>query len=155
MARNNRNNHKHKREQQIPDEINNIVNTFNSSKMLSKMDMKELVNINGIAYNVAGYAVDEGIKTNQLRNFFGFFKKMERRTSWEKIEPEFHLLKPRMAVKVGRKDGITEGFFKVICSAMDKVDVGSEKEKLDNFKRFIEFFESIVAYHKYLGGGDL
>lgn len=153
MARKNRNNHKYKREQEIPDEIKDIIRETNSCEMLSKMDMKKLVNEDGIAYKVAGYAVDEGIKTNQLRNFFGFVKKMERRSSWDKIESDFYLLKPRMAVKVGRND-ISEGFYQVITTAMDKVDVGSEKEKLDNFKRFIEFFESIVAYHKYLGGGD-
>ena len=154
MARNNRNNYKSRREEQIPDEIKDVIKDINSCEMLSKIDMKELVNENGIAYKVAGYAVDENIKTNQLRNFFGFVKKMELRNSWDKIEPEFYMLKPRMAVKVGRKDGITEGFFKVISAAMDKVDVGTEEDKLTNFKRFIEFFESIVAYHKYLGGGD-
>lgn len=153
MARKNRNNHKYGREQQIPDEINNIITEINSCEMLSNMDMKDLVNENGIAYKVAGYAVDTNLKSNQLRNFFGFVKKMERRNSWDKIESEFYLLKPRMAVKVGRND-ISEGFYKVITAAMDKVDVGNEQEKLDNFKRFIEFFESIVAYHKYLGGGD-
>lgn len=153
MAKNKKNNYKYRREQQIPDEINNIVREINSCEMLNKMDMKELVNENGIAYKVAGYAVDINLKANQLRNFFGFVKKMERRNSWDKIESEFYLLKPRMAVKVGRND-ISEGFYKVITAAMDKVDVGNEQEKLDNFKRFIEFFESIVAYHKYLGGGD-
>lgn len=153
MAKNKKNNYKYRREQQIPDEINNIVREINSCEMLNKMDMKELVNENGIAYKVAGYAVDTNLKANQLRNFFGFVKKMERRNSWDKIESEFYLLKPRMAVKVGRND-ISEGFYKVITAAMDKVDVGNEQEKLDNFKRFIEFFESIVAYHKYLGGGD-
>lgn len=153
MARNNRNNSKYRREQEIPDEINEIVKDLNSCEMLNKIDIKELVNENGIAYKVAGYAVDTNLKANQLRNFFGFVKKMERRNSWDKIESDFYLLKPRMAVKVGRND-VPEGFFKVITTAMDKVDVGSENDKLDNFKRFIEFFESIVAYHKYLGGGD-
>ena len=153
MARNNRNNHKYRREQKIPDEINNIVNDINSCEMLSKMDKKELVDVDGAAYKVAGYAVDTNLKANQLRNFFGFVKKMERRSSWGRIESDFYLLKHRMAVKVGRND-VPEGFFKVITAAMDKVDVGSEKEKLENYKVFIEFFESIVAYHKYLGGGD-
>ena len=151
MARNNRNNYKHRREQEIPNEINNIISDINSCEMLSKMDIKDLVD--EIAYKVAGYAVDTNLKSNQLRNFFGFVKKMERRESWDKIKSDFYLLKPRMAVKVGRND-VPEGFFKVIAISMDKVDVGSEEEKLVNFKRFIEFFESIVAYHKYLGGGD-
>ena len=36
-----------------------------------------------------------------------------------------------------------------MMAAMSKVDVGSEEDKMKNFKTFIDFFESIVAYHKY------
>ena len=37
-------------------------------------------------------------------------------------------------------------------AVMRKVDVGSDDEKLENFKIFIQFFESIVAYHKFYHG---
>ena len=153
MAKRNKKYNKQQREQEIPDEIKNIVRDLNSCKMLSEINTKELVDEKGVAYKVAGYAFENNLKANQLRNFFNVVKKMERRNSWNKIESDFYLLKPRIAVKVGRGD-VPEGFFKVITAAMDKVDVGSEKDKLDNFIRFIEFFESIVAYHKYLDGGD-
>lgn len=136
----------------IPKEIKEIIHEINSCDMFKNIDMKKLVDMNGFAYIVAEYAVEENIKTNQVRNFFGFIKKLERRNSWDKIAPDFYLLKPRMAIKVGRRDGITEGFFQVINVSMDKVDVGEEKDKKQSFKRFIEFFESIVAYHKYLEG---
>ena len=43
-------------------------------------------------------------------------------------------------------------FYKLIMTCMEKVDIGSEEEKMENLKVFIEFFESIVAYHKYLYG---
>ena len=38
----------------------------------------------------------------------------------------------------------------LLMPAMNKVKVGTSDEKLENFKVFVEFFEAIVAYHKYL-----
>ena len=79
------------------------------------------------------------------------FRKIEQKNSWDEIESEFYLLKPRMAVSVGRKK-MPKPFYKLIMTCMEKVDIGSEEEKMENLKVFIEFFESIVAYHKYLYG---
>ena len=111
--RNKKNNHKAKREEEIPNYINDIVREINDCEMLSKIDITRLVDIDGIAYQVAGYAVDNDMKNTQLRSFFEAIKKMERNRDWEDIKPEFILLKPRMAVRVGRGK-VKEGFFKVI-----------------------------------------
>lgn len=151
---NKRNNHKAKREKEIPSYINDIISEINDCEMLSKIDITHLVDIDGIAYQVAGYAVDYDMKNTQLRSFFDAIKKMERNGDWEDIKPEFILLKPRMAVRVGRGK-VEEGFFKVIEAAMNKIDVGSEEDIEKNFKVFVEFFEAIIAYHKYLGEGDV
>lgn len=152
MAR--RNNFKSKREEKIPKEINDIVDNINSCEMLSKMDINELVAIDGFAYEIAGYAVDTGMKNTQLRSFFEVLKKLQRNKKWEDIKPEFILLKPRMAVRVGRSK-VEEGFFKVIVAAMDKIEVDDEKDTLKNYNTFVEFFEAIIAYHKYLGGSSV
>ena len=152
MAR--RNNFKSRREEKIPKEINDIVDTINSCEMLSKMDIDELVAIDGVAYEIAGYAVDNGMKNTQLRSFFEVLKKLQRNKKWEDIKPEFILLKPRMAVRVGRGK-VEEGFFKVIIAAMDKIEVDDEKDTLKNYNAFVEFFEAIIAYHKYLGGNSV
>lgn len=152
MAR--RNNFKSKREEKIPKEINDIINDINGCKMLSEMDIDELVAIDGVAYEVAGYAVDNGMKNTQLRSFFEVIKKLQRNKEWKDIKPEFILLKPRMAVRVGRGK-VEEGFFKVIVAAMDKIEVENEKETMQNYKIFVEFFEAIIAYHKYLGDSSV
>lgn len=149
-----RNSYKSRREDNIPKEINNIVDEINNCEMLSKMDIDELVSIDGIAYEVAGFAVDRGMKNTQLRSFFEAIKKLQRNKKWKDIKPEFILLKPRMAVRVGRGK-VEEGFFKVIVSAMDKIEVDNEKETMKNFNVFVEFFEAIIAYHKYLGGNSV
>lgn len=138
----------------VPSEIKSIINTINKSEMLSKMDIDELIDIDGFAYEVAGYAVDNGMKNTQLRSFFDAIKKMERNKEWKNIKTEFLLLKPRIAVRVGRGN-VEEGFFNVITAAMDKVEVGDEKDIMENFKVFVEFFEAIIAYHKYLGGNNV
>ena len=149
-----RNNFKSRREDNIPKEINNIADEISSCEMLSKMDIDQLVSIDGIAYEVAGFAVDRGMKNTQLRSFFEAIKKLQRNKKWEDIKPEFVLLKPRMAVRVGRGK-VEEGFFKVIVSAMDKIEVDDEEETMKNFNVFVEFFEAIIAYHKYLGGTNV
>lgn len=131
-------------------EINEVIQEINKLKKLSDVDIKDLLDEKtGYAYKVA--QASRNLKTNQLRKFFGAIRKMESKNNWEDIEPEFYLLKPRMAVGVGRKL-VPKGFYNVIIAAMSKVDVGNEDEKLANFKVFVEFFESIVAYHKFLGG---
>lgn len=149
-----RNDYKSKREEKIPTYINDIVNQINNVDMLSDLKIDELVDVDGMAYKVAGYAVDEGMKNAQLRSFFEAIKKLQRNKTWDEIKPEFILLKPRMAVRVGRKK-VKEGFFKVIVAAMNKIEVDDEKETLKNFNVFVEFFEAIIAYHKYLGDSNV
>ena len=152
MAR--RNKYKSKREDKIPKEINEIINDINNCSMLSNLNIDNLVAIDGVAYEVAGYAVDNGMKNTQLRSFFEAVKKLQRNKKLEDIKPEFILLKPRMAVRVGRGK-VEEGFFKVIVAAMDKIETDDEKKTMKNFNAFVEFFEAIIAYHKYLGDNSV
>ena len=152
MAR--RNKYKSKREDKIPKEINEIINDINNCSMLSNLNIDNLVAIDGVAYEVAGYAVDNGMKNTQLRSFFEAVKKLQRNKKLEDIKPEFILLKPRMAVRVGRGK-VEEGFFKVIVAAMDKIETDDEKKTMKNFNVFVEFFEAIIAYHKYLGDNSV
>ena len=133
-------------------EINKVNKKIGECTKLKEIPMKELVNKDdGYAYIIAKYSKDKKMKTNQLRKFFGAVRKIEGKNSWEDMEVQFYLLKPRMAASTGRNK-IPKLFFKVISVAMDKVDVGTDDEKLENFKIFVEFFEAIVAYHKFLGG---
>lgn len=149
MYRNDRN---RDRNNNSNNEINEVINKIGKYSQLKDIKMQDLVDDkNGFAYKVAEYSKSENIKTNQLRKFFGAIRKMEGENSWEKIEPKFYLLKPRMAVGVGRKT-IKKPFYNVIVAAMNKVNVGSDEDKLENFKVFVDFFEAIVAYHKFLGG---
>jgi len=37
-------------------------------------------------------------------------------------------------------------------TSMNKVDVGENQDKIANYKMFVKFLESIVAYHKFHWG---
>lgn len=116
--------------------------------MLKDISSKDLLDFEtGYAYGVADNS--RRLNTTQLRKFFGVLRKMDQKDKWSEIESEFYLLKPRMAVSVGRGH-VPKPFYEVMMVTMSKVDVGSEDEKMDNFKKFVEFFEAIVAYHKYI-----
>lgn len=76
---------------------------------------------------------------------------MNKKKTWDEIEVDFYLLKPQLAAATGR-ELIPLDFYNLMMALMRKVDVGSEKEKMQNFKIFVIFFESIVAYHKFYTG---
>ena len=129
-------------------DINDVKNKINSCKTLSEIDVKDFLDAEtGYAHIVAKNS--KKLNTTQLRKFFAALKKMEQKENWDEIETEFYLLKPRMAVSVGRKN-LPKQFYDVILTAMSKVDnVESDDLKMKNFDIFVKFFEAIVAYHKY------
>lgn len=88
------------------------------------------------------------LETSQLRKFFGAIRDIEREKEWNKMETQFYLLKPKLANSRGRNI-IPEEFYQLMKVSMSKVDKGTEKDKIKNFKRLVEFMESIVAYYKY------
>lgn len=129
-----------------PNEINEIINKINKLEKLADMSVKDFADEGGYADTVAKNS--RKLNTNQLRKFFGAVRLMEQKETWDEIEPEFYLLKPRLAVSAGRKN-IPKDFYNLMMATMRKVDIGSEEEKLKGFKNFVDFFEAIVAYHKF------
>ena len=131
-------------------DINEVKSKINACNTLSEIPAKDFLDAEtGYAHIVAKDSIKEKLNTTQLRKFFAALKKMEQKTTWEEIETEFYLLKPRMAVSVGRKN-LPKQFYEVILAAMSKVDnVEDDDEKMKNFDIFVKFFEAIVAYHKY------
>ena len=133
------------------DEIGEITSKIQSLNKLSDMSVKDFADEGGYADIVAKNS--RNLKTNQLRKFFSAVRVMEQKENltWQEGEAEFYLLKPQLAVASGRKN-IPKNFNNLIMAVMRKVDVGNDDEKLENFKIFIQFFEYIVAYHKFHHG---
>lgn len=127
---------------------NDVIGKINACQTLSEIPAKDFLDAEtGYAHIIAKNSIN--LNTTQLRKFFAALKKLEQKDTWDEIETEFYLLKPRMAVSVGRKN-LPKPFYNVILAAMAKVDnVADEEVKMKNFDVFVKFFEAIVAYHKY------
>ena len=120
--------------------------------MFKDLDIKLLADEGNYADTIANKLGD--MKTTQLRRFFGAVKDIEHNLnvkSWKYVEAEFYLLKPKLAYAKGRKL-IPAEFYEVVKTSMNKVDVGNNEDKIANYKMFVRFLESIVAYHKFYRG---
>lgn len=91
------------------------------------------------------------VSTSQIRNAYGTVKKLEMQSTFtDKSHRELLLLKPKLAYARGRAN--RKEAFKQLEDALgvgiDAVDV----KQPETFKRFCNFFEAILAYHKAAGG---
>lgn len=137
-------------------EIGKILDEIGKLNMLKDLSIKLIADENGYADQIAHTL--RNMKTAQLRRFFGAIKSIERtieednsEKAWGEVEAEFYLLKPKIAYAKGRKL-IPEEFYQVLKVSLNKINVGTNEDKIENFKRFVKFLESIVAYHKFYGG---
>jgi CRISPR-associated protein Csm2 len=94
-------------------------------------------------------AIDiKDVSTSQIRNAYGTVKKLEMQQFTEKSYRELLLLKPKLAYARGRTEAKKKDTFKkledALSAAIDAVDV----KQPETFKRFCNFFEAILAYHK-------
>jgi len=93
------------------------------------------------------------LSTSQIRAIFGEVRRIEGR--WQGNEKDealanrqLILLKPKMAYRKEKEKNLSVGrLVDVLAWAID--DVNGDKE---NFTRFVDFFEAILAYHKAYGG---
>ena len=110
---------------------------------------------------------DQGLATSQIRALFGEVRQIQ--AEWGIPGRRQHalrrlvLLKPKMAYRARKERGrAVEQLVKVLDPALDLVvrarppkedePPGTGNNKDDNFQRFVEFFEAILAYHKAYGG---
>ncbi|GAA5818351.1 MAG: type III-A CRISPR-associated protein Csm2 [Methanobrevibacter sp. CfCl-M3] len=141
---------KHEKSDNERSEVKNIINDISKLDRLKDLKPKKYACKDGYADKIGKLysGRNPDLNTNQLRKFFGAIKKIQQKESWDEIEHDFYLLEPKFAVSVGRKL-IPKDFFDLMRVCMEKVDEGNEEKKLENFNTLSEFFESIVAYHKF------
>ena len=113
-------------------------------------DPKKLVE----AAESVGKQLARQLSTNQIRAIFGEVRQIE--AEWpldsEKARRKLILLKPKMAYRARKESG--QGVKELVDILDPAVDIVTEKEGEEDrrFKRFVEFFEAILAYHKAYGG---
>ncbi|RLG38274.1 type III-A CRISPR-associated protein Csm2 [Candidatus Alkanophaga liquidiphilum] len=87
---------------------------------------------------------NKGLSTSQIRAIFTRVQRLRRFD--ENTLNELNLLRPKMAYAVGRHKGKVKDLQDVLDEAIQKIDNETK------FKNFKEFFEAILAYHRYHGG---
>jgi CRISPR-associated protein Csm2 len=110
---------------------------------------------------------NQGLATSQIRALFGEVRQIQ--AEWGIAARRDHalrrliLLKPKMAYRARKERGrAVEELVNVLDPALDLVvnapppredqAAGTANNQDDNFQRFVEFFEAILAYHKAYGG---
>jgi len=89
----------------------------------------------------------EKLSTSQIRNIFGEVKQIQLR-GFEKNKNRFKLLKPKLAYASHRSgSNCPKEFSNLLEDAISAV--GDNEVK---FERFVDLFESLLAYHKAWGG---
>lgn len=151
--------------------------TFNSEWISKKIDTDCIE----FCEKFGEYLAKNGLTTSQIRNVFGELKRIELQSDIEldlnekgevqknkdgqklkkfkdgvfEGETAFLLLKPKIAYAAKRKGGDAMNKFKEEIDKAHKATFKENKEvDAGSFKRFCEFFEAILAYHKASGGRD-
>ena len=132
-------------------EINLIIEEISSYNQFSDIGIEKIVDVEiGYAFRIAKFSKNM-LKINQLRGIVDTLDRIEQsEKTWKDKRIEFYLLKPRFALGVSKKI-ISPELYDVLCAAMKLVDVSDDNQKnIKNFKFFVYFFESIIAYYKFL-----
>jgi CRISPR-associated protein Csm2 len=138
----------------IDKDVEKIKNEIEKLSMLKSMTAKSFAQEKGYADDLA-WNLKGKLKTTQLRRFFDSIKAIERKLSedkkWDEVEMDFYLLKPKLAYARGRKL-IPEEFYQIVKTSLNKVDTGNNQEKIESFKVFFQFLQSVIAYQKFYEG---
>jgi CRISPR-associated protein Csm2 len=108
--------------------------------------------------NFARQTADQLVRNNltraQIRNIFTEVRKIE--ALWE-AKPQdarrrLNMLKPKLDYQTARNEPV-KGLRDVLTKAIDEVEkAADDAERNKRFRRFMDLFEAILAYHRALGG---
>lgn len=99
------------------------------------------------------------LTTNQIRNFFGEVRRIEmnwRTDSAQAASSAYRkvvLLQPKLAYQVRReRNRGLEQLQEVLDPCIDVIRKAPPPQRKPYFDHFVDFFEAILAYHKFAGG---
>lgn len=115
-----------------------------------------------------GEKIKPTVTTSQIRGVFSLVREIEQDTLSAKNEDplsatvtrRLSMLRPKLAYQVGRIDASYPDDPKkaqmgaLVLILTSAVDVVLEQKTIQAFRNFVDFFEAILAYHKFFGGGD-
>lgn len=99
-----------------------------------------------------GKKIARDVKTTQIRKFLDAVNRLKVQPEREKnftetIKPELELLRPKLAYAMARQQSIKD--LRLVMEAAIKKIIAP-----DDFVRFVQLIESIIAYHKAAEGKD-
>jgi CRISPR-associated protein Csm2 len=131
--------------------------TIDRIKKLAKFSDYNIRELVTDAEEIGGRLKDGKLETNQVRKFLDAINRIKAELldevdaedkddeRFKKIEVDIVLLKPKLAYAAARQ-AAAKPLQEVLDVAIDRV------ESMNDFKRLVQFVESIVAYHKAAGG---
>jgi CRISPR-associated protein Csm2 len=100
--------------------------------------------------------IHKQVSTSQIRNVYGTVKKLEMLEMQNGFDSKSYrqllLLKPKLAYARGRAETNKKDAFMQLENALGNAIDAVSIEQPETFKRFCNFFEAILAYHKAHGG---
>lgn len=106
------------------------------------------------ARQTADRLVHDDLKRSQIRNIFTEVRKIEAMWEGHAVEAlrRLNMLKPKLDYQTARSQPVA-GLRDVLSQAIDEVNRASDEEERDKrFRRFVDLFEAILAYHRSMGG---
>jgi CRISPR-associated protein Csm2 len=102
---------------------------------------------------------EDRLATSQIRGIFGAVRSMQAR--WDSDRPESQnqgyrallLLKPKLAYQAARNAPVTL-LRRYLDPAIDAVAEADAQGRQERFRRFLDYFEALLSYHKAAGGLD-
>ena len=114
-----------------------------------------------------GREIKPMVTTSQIRGIFSLVREIEQETLAAKdaneldktVRRRLAMLRPKLAYQVGRIDGYQDDPKKAQMGALaltltTAIDAVLEANTVLAFRNFVDFFEAILAYHKFFGGQD-
>lgn len=105
-------------------------------------DEKQSKTLVEIAEGLGAYLAKNGLTTSQIRNVYAQLKEKPKD---DEIERLVNMLRPLLAYAARRKK--VKPLQRVLDKALQKVTK-------ENYSGFRDFFQAILAYHRYYGGGE-
>lgn len=98
-----------------------------------------------------GEKLAKNLKTNQVRKFLDAVNRLkaqpEKEKDFKEIKSGVQLLRPQLAYAAARQKGAVD-LQLVMEAAINQIN------EAEDFTRFVQLTESIIAYHKAAGGKD-
>ena len=111
------------------------------------------------AAQAIGKAIAGRVTSSQIRSIFATVRQIQLRwvesgneNAQREVYRQAMMLKPQIHYAAARNGDRIAPLDEYLVNALNKVGEGDPNKRRERFMRFVDFFEAIVAYHKYEGG---